>query len=354
MTTKNLLYASNKLKPRGLDIELATKWLMFNSSKHIQSPRVGVAPNPWNIKEIPAHAMPVFVPYSASFSETTDLRAIALQKQFGDNDLPIVVFWSGGIDSTVALAAMIKNFHTSMLDRVVVQMNEASYFENPVFFDKVIRNKIKYASSSYEYTQYNIVNGKMADPLWVKSEFVELYRNFPEITGKEIQRNPDILINAIAEENCWRTNNLVGKESAIWYYETIIHNAKSAGYDIMDCEDFYWWWNFNFCFSHEKWDLLGYEDITNSTVFNNKIYMEHVISWFDSKEYQLWSMNNRSNGVKIKSTLRSYKMPAKEYIYDLDNNKWYRDYKTKTGSGLVNERNKEVLAVYDNDEIIYA
>ena len=42
-----------------------------------------------------------------------------------------------------------------------------------------------------------------------------------------------------------------------------------------------------------------------------------LVHFFDSTEFQLWSMNNPDK--KIKDTLDSYKWIAKDYIYDYTN-----------------------------------
>ena len=79
---------------------------------------------------------------STTFEQATDITAMRLAKLIENSDLPIAVHWSGGIDSTVILSAMIKNFNPALQDRVVVVMNNASYFENPYFFEKCIKNYI--------------------------------------------------------------------------------------------------------------------------------------------------------------------------------------------------------------------
>jgi hypothetical protein len=43
-------------------------------------------------------------------------------------------------------------------------------------------------------------------------------------------------------------------------------------------------------------------------------------------------MVNNNNGTKIKKSILSYKTVAKEYIYSVDKNEWYRTFKTKLES----------------------
>ena len=45
-----------------------------------------------------------------SFDDITNLRALEIESYQSSTGLPIIIFWSGGIDSTLILSAIIKNF----------------------------------------------------------------------------------------------------------------------------------------------------------------------------------------------------------------------------------------------------
>ena len=83
-------------------------------------------------------------------------------------------------------------------------------------------------------------------------------------------------------------------------------------------------------------------------------YISNFMPWFSSDAYQLWSIHNRNNNSKFDGTTRSFKMPAKEYIYDLDKNDYYKDYKTKVNSKYLKARNRyaKVSLVYNDGTII--
>ena len=68
-----------------------------------------------------------------SFDEATDMRADQIAACVSeDTNLPIWVMWSGGIDSTVILSAIIKHWPDHLKERVVVKMNYSSRLENPL------------------------------------------------------------------------------------------------------------------------------------------------------------------------------------------------------------------------------
>jgi hypothetical protein len=58
-----------------------------------------------------------------------------------------------------------------------------------------------------------------------------------------------------------------------------------------------------------------------------------LIQWFNTKEYQLWSMNNNNNGQKLSGPTQGLgKIAAKKYIYEFDKNEWYFKHKMKVVS----------------------
>ena len=62
------------------------------------------------------------------------------------------------------------------------------------------------------------------------------------------------------------------------------------------------------------------------------IVIDRIVNWFNDEDYQRWSMVNNNNGTKIKNSILSYKTVAKDYIYSVDKNDWYKTFKTKIES----------------------
>ena len=57
-----------------------------------------------------------------------------------------------------------------------------------------------------------------------------------------------------------------------------------------------------------------------------------AVNWFNTDDYQCWSMVNNNNGEKIEKSMATYKMASRRYIYDLDKNDWYFYFKLKLAS----------------------
>jgi hypothetical protein len=94
--------------------------------------------------------------------------------------------------------------------------------------------------------------------------------------------------------------------------------------------DWFWWWNF--CF---KWQSTWFIKLTlcapklrvNLTESYINDYTPH---FFDSTQFQLWSINNPQ--VRILNKWTDHKYQAKLEIYNFDKNKNYLENKVKRGS----------------------
>lgn len=303
--------------------------------------RCGRAPNPLSIQaDVPAEMPSLSLRPGWQWDQVCDYRAQQVAELTDSDDAAIYVFWSGGIDSTVILAALLRNWRPDQLSRVRVVMNNASYFENPWFFDHVIRPHLKYISQAPEdWTTAWLINGYPGDTIWIQADILEINRWRPGAFKKNLRTQPDDLL-------AWLSNK-TDRSHAHWLIEMLVNNAQDAGLELEDYEDFYWWLNFNFMFAGEIYKAYHHKMNRNYDRNDLQCYYQRSVSWYASHEYQSWSIENRSNGVKYQGDTRSYKMPAKQYIYDLDHNPWYRDYKTKMASSKLPIRNK-ILGIWQD------
>jgi hypothetical protein len=223
-------------------------------------------------------------------------------------------------------------------------MNNSSIFENPWFYDKVIKANGMTCTASIDHWQsYVCITGNPADSLWIQSDIVEMESVWPGSSQWSLSKRKDTLIQWIAHKS--------SQDLALWFYDLVVDGSRQAGITLDTMEDFYWWWYFNFGYTGLIYKDLGKDQHLGSVIDLAQWNRQHL-GWYHNREYQLWSAHNRSNGVKISGTVRSYKWPAKCYIHDLDKNSWYRDYKTKTGSGNPYLKNI-VKAVYDDGSMIF-
>ena len=97
--------------------------------------------------------------------------------------------------------------------------------------------------------------------------------------------------------------------------------------------------------------------IEETDVFDEQtqdLYSKNFVAWYDTVEYQAWSVHAQLLGQKYDGTIRSYKMPAKEYIYEVDKNQHYRDFKSKLHSNYVTAKTAlQVKAMLADGTLIF-
>jgi asparagine synthetase B (glutamine-hydrolysing) len=99
--------------------------------------------SPWPFAVVPGFEMPKFEPhFSESFSDITDRRALEIRDLLRKTGAQVALYYSGGIDSTICLAALLRNLNAEELKNIHVCMSAESIQENPSFFEKFIYRKM--------------------------------------------------------------------------------------------------------------------------------------------------------------------------------------------------------------------
>ena len=302
---------------------------------------------PWKQELIPGFEMPEYNPnFNKTFAEVTDTKAqsIAARIRAGER---FAVMYSGGIDSTVVLTSLIKNLTKEEQQSVVVCASANSVIENPVLWDKFVKNHFEILDSSHH--KYDDLIDKGLTPITAdEGDCI-----FGTLLGLTLYNNYDYYIDGLSEPTKTNLKNLkyrisdpmvhfsTYKDLIIRHlsiqqdpdfgrllYEKYAHNAKTATVPVHSLHDFFWWLIFNVKYLNCS--------VRGALYLNDRVEWEtcirRVVNWFNDTEYQLWSMANNNNGQKIHKTLASYKTAAKEYIFEVDRNVWYRNFKIKLES----------------------
>jgi hypothetical protein len=262
-----------------------------------------------------------------SFDEATDMRADQIAACVSeDTNLPIYIYWSGGIDSTVILSAIIKHWPDHLKERVVVKMNYSSRLENPFFYKNYIENKFKVENThiKHKLSEGYTLHGDPADALWIQGNIVTMsWQHGLDFCNDDI-RNPSnsILANMIT--------TAIGVDDFNKLHELVFADSRAADVELKSTSDFFWWLNFNF-----QYETMITKHIADSLdVSSSQIttFDKSMLCWYDSNEYQEWSISAQASSEKFDGSITSYKMPAKKYIYDLDENVHSLIYKSKMRS----------------------
>ena len=276
--------------------------------------------------------------FTKTFIEVADERGVNLWNE----DKEIKVYWSGGIDSTVALVSLLKSKPSDWHDRLKIIYTDNSIKEYSLFWNNYIDGKI----------QTEKITEPVKDPdkyYMDKPFFSPILKHIKNnlgtgisVTGEcgdqlfgsaGLMAHPELFLMTVDEFLKEKYPNNID--------EIKLFNSKSP-YTVSSIKDLFWWWNFTL-----KWNEVSYRALS---LVKNKNDLANSRPFFRTDDFQRWSMSNPDK--KIKDTLESYKFTAKDYIFDYTSDAYYRDEKLKQGSLRI--RWGSTLAIDNNNNIIYA
>jgi hypothetical protein len=303
----------------------------------------------WPQEIPPGFEMPPFDPtFNMTFSDVSDKRAREIAELIRTKNDKFAVMYSGGIDSTVIMAALIKNLSASEIKNISVCANSHSMMENPVFWKKFIHGKFEiFDSSSLKYDDlidrgFKPITADEGDCIFGTMSFLDLQQNYEYYVDQlspasqsHLRKLKDKMTDGDVHYSEFKdllikhwsipSNPELGED----WYDKFEKNIQTSTVPIRSVHDWYWWILFNI-----KWVscAIRIPVYLNDRINCGTVINEWSINWFNTVEYQQWSMVNNNNGQKIVHTATTYKMAAREYIYDLDKNDWYFFFKLKLGS----------------------
>ena len=232
------------------------------------------------------------------------------------------------------VSSILKNFAPQDLGQIKIACNQVSVYENPHFFYRYIQPNFELVNSSNLkfndklFETYTVIDGEPADQLFA-SRMQDYIFQQPECLTKNIRTDPDQLLELLSS-GTFDSNTILGEKWAIWFYESMMHNINSSDIPIENYHDFYWWYMFNITWAGIKIRNLDFHNDHNAESL--KAYFDNFVHWFDTDDYQQWAMNNNKIGIKYGTGIGEYKLVAKQYIYEFDQNEWYYKFKTKKNS----------------------
>lgn len=219
------------------------------------------------------------------------------------------ISWSGGIDSTCLMTAILQTWPAADLKRLRIVLTAGSIAENPSFFAQYISkfpliNGVVSPSTYLVNTDAILLTGELGDQLFGSDIFLPALA----IHGDGILSAPykEILPTVL---ETW-TKKIGTGNQILDYFNPI---AAEAPFKIVTAHDFLWWLNFT-----QKWQHVKFRFIELKTWDLRARYNTSVAHFFDTPYFQRWSLENHDK--KIKKTFASYKFTAKEFIFDFTKN----------------------------------
>lgn len=316
---------------------------------------------PWPQEIIPKYAMIPYDPtFKLDFAEVSDLKALDFKARINQGE-KFAIMYSGGIDSTTIVVALLKNLTQEELTNVSICTSMPALVENPEFWKNHIFGKFNIIDSSSQkyhdlilagYTpvtaddgdcifgtvfglsiyynwqamcdKFNLSNESkffIANNIHRFSDPTLHYSNFKDLLIAYLSIPPNQKFPVIGQET---PDPTFGKK----LYDKFDLNCRTAGMPINSLHDFFWWLIFNV-----KMLNCG---VRGALYYNDKVDSNTAIhtieNWYNDPLYQNWSMNNNNNGQKIQGGPATYKKAARDYIYSFDKNDWYRSFKLKLES----------------------
>lgn len=241
-----------------------------------------------------------------SASADLDTLCHARAQQILAQNRSVCVFWSGGIDSTVALTYLLLNKQHA--DQITVYHTCESLAEFPSY-EKFIRDHgVKLVSWSDAWStpfsaDHLVVTGQSNDQLTASMD-----QSFYNQHNDWLHRP-------------WRDFfSVLGlSASMIDRSEQVFSTCPVPIQTVLHAR----WW-FYFYIRHSYWVTSDYN--------NNLENLGTTVCFYNTQEFDNWSMHNRHS--LIGNTYQSYKQVFKDAIYQHWPDADYRDNKTKTNSAM--------------------
>jgi len=303
--------------------------------------RSGKFTTPWNLPLDPLFKLPELRIISDQLRDIMDDRAIELNDIAKQTNRRIMIMWSGGIDSTAVLTAFIKNLSPQDLENITVVLSGECIIENPVFFEKYIRNKIKFISYLNYYLDKNTLdtcinlNGDPADALFGPS--ISMYRQYIDqgVHLKPFRFNTRMISESIHSYGEFFINKFGAQGFDTWYVKKITKNLLEVNPDGVETIADWWWWHYiNFKWEFSIWrSMLRRKTGAFETEQLTREQIEFFVSttFYNTERFQLWSYSNLKNHI-VGKDLNSHKREIKNYIFDFNGDQVYRDQKIKITS----------------------
>jgi hypothetical protein len=340
-------FLSNKIAENYPGMELFRSLFELFAKNMTFFDRTGTLTVPIRVARLPQLKLPEYRVLSESFEELCALRARQLLHHAITTDRKIAIMYSGGIDSTLILVTILKEFSQEDIDkRVMILMNEMSIDENVNFYHSYVLKHFKNIRPSDIFGQY-IGNDKY---IYITGEGNDqLFGSM--VTRKMVTRfGEESMLRPLARGDIFTFIDycIEKPEHSEKITELLFRLSKTAPIPIETPFHLWWWLNLTCKYQSVFVRSLGYTSRKNQ--FSVSLFDNYQM-FFDLPEMQLWAMNHSDN--LIDTTWRSYKHECKRIIYDFNGDTDYRDNKVKYGSLKYVLRQKDTAISLDTQGKFY-
>ncbi len=314
--------ARNMQRP---DVELFSNFFKLYGAWVLPIDRTGTFTTPFRTKSL--YPLAKFRKFSKTYEDVCNERAKEVLERAEKLGKDMYVFYSGGIDSTCMLVSLLKNATPSQKKMIVVLLSQESIMENPRFFDEHIRGNLRAESS----TMFPYILGT--------DDFVLSGENNDQVMGSDKVGRLILTYGTGAIHAPYKRETFEQFFGASWnndpritnFYLDLFERLRDAAPVKLETNfEYLWWINFALKWQAVVMYTLMFAAKRNVPNITEEYFDTHYTSFYNTEDFQLWSMNNLDK--RIKDTWPSYKWVSKEVIRDFTKDEEYFKHKTKKGS----------------------
>lgn len=232
---------------------------------------------------------------------------------------PVVVLWSGGVDSTAILVSFLKQM-TDELD-LTVAYAPMTKFENPIMLAALVKDKRVKLEEHESIPDYiRTLSGKTVITGWCADQLFgsDVHRFAPTLYNEPWMDGIRAMMKARGIFLTERSFDLIESEFSRY--------AANLGVELTRFCEFAWLYNFGV-----KWSFV--RDAAK-LVCHDSASRDGVVNFFEAMPFQEWSMAN-FHTIKEHNTMLEpmyYKRPLKQYIFEYNQDENYLLNKPKVNS----------------------
>jgi hypothetical protein len=285
--------------------------------------------------------------FDLSYEDCCLKRAVELVELSKKLNIPITLFYSGGIDSTAVLISFMKVLDAHELkNRVRVAMSTDSINENINFFYDHIRTKFTIISSERYSSMMDgtslIVGGECNDQLFGSDILAKVYK-YADSDKLHDKYSREFIVD-------WLSKSMEIGHANKWFDVLDDQIRHAAPCEVHSNFHFFWWYNFCFKWQFVYFRMLAFMDPNARQLVNQTFMDTYYHHFFASTDFQKWSMLNHDK--KLLKDWKSYKLESKKFIFDYNKDEIYYNEKIKMGS-LFNLMIKKIVAKAITDDYTF-
>jgi hypothetical protein len=281
--------------------------------------------------------------FSTSFSEIMLQRAAQIMR---DHTGQVDVLWSGGIDTTAAVAAFLQI--PGAKDRIRIRYCARSVPEYPLFFAEHISNFQHVLIEGHVRDAFDgvrpVVTGDPADMLLGTFLMADAFKSHWLWTGDGRRiRNPlfmglskpwqSIIPEMLAQRGLLLNRSddnsspaVVAAAKAEWV-EFLSQHAAQSPIPIVSTFDWFWWITYSCKYQHDLIRIC----YNRKPGENLAAIHQSAVNFFEAEAFHQWSLSDAGHAAKMpdKRVWSSYKLPLKKFILDFNGDREYYASKTK-------------------------